>query len=350
MSTTPNTSAAPPPAVITPASDTYTVDARTHADLIAYIERRKAFYATKNRQYRYSDLATELGVSVSYVSRYIDGKPNFDPTKLEKSARSILTHEARRATIVHGLFPTAQSKALANAAEDLKATCSVGLIYGESGSGKTAAVEIYAQNNPSTIYIALHRWEKTGSEVARLLCEFLDPEGRNRGTTQRPVWLVRQLRDSGRLIIVDNADEASYDALKWLFDFADATNVPILLVGNEDVLKIIRRNPKMFSRLGLFEALNIPEGRALRTQVATLLAALAPEQADAILDLAVEVAERSHGGHLRAVVKRVIQMQTIIATGKAAGKADLSDPVAAFKLSDRRLPEPGIERPERRTK
>lgn len=349
MSTTPQTAvtASPPP----PAQPTdYSVDTQTHSDLLAYIERRRAYYAGKGRQYRYSDLATELGVSVSYVSRYIDGKPNFDPTKLEKSARNILQHEARRSTIVHGLFPTAQSRALANCAEDLKATCSVGLIYGESGSGKTAAVEMYAQANPSTIYIALHRWEKTGSEVARLLCEFLDPEGRGRGLIQRPVWLVRQLRDSGRLIIVDNADEASYDALKWLFDFADATNVPILLVGNEDVLRIIRRNPKMFSRLGAFEALNVPEGRKLRDQVATLLASMCPEHADAILDLAVEVAERPHGGHLRAVVKRVIQMQTIIHTGKANSKDLLTDPVAAFRLADRRLPEPGIERPERRGK
>ena len=346
MSNTPSTTI---PAAASP-PETYTVDAPTHADLLAYVERRRAYYATKNRQYRYSDLATELGVSVSYVSRYIDGKPNFDPVKLEKAARSILQHEARRASIVHGLFPTAQSKALATAAEDLKATCSVGLIHGESGSGKTAAVEMYAQANPSTIYIALHRWEKTGSEVARLLCEFLDPEGRGRGTIQRPVWLVRQLRDSGRLIIVDNADEASYDALKWLFDFADATNVPILLVGNEDVLKIIRRNPKMFSRLGLFEPLNVPEGRKLRDQVATLLASLCPDHSDAILDLAVEVAERSHGGHLRAVVKRVVQMQTFMATGRREGNHKLADPVYAFGVADHRLPEPGIERPERRGK
>ena len=164
---------------------------------------------------------------------------------------------------------------------------------------------------------------------------------------------MEHLTDSGRLIVVDDANEATYDALKWLFDFSDKTKVPVMLVGNEDVLRIIRRNPKMFSRLGLFESLEMPDGAALRKQVRTLLDALCPDQAEAIVDLAVAVAERPHGGHLRAVQKRVVRMQTIMAKAAAAGTEaarELAQPETAFRSADNRLPEPGIDRPELRRK
>lgn len=326
-------------------------DAGLHAQAMAYIERRSEDYAKRGKKYRLADFATELGISTSYASRYQDGKPNFPVDKLERSLLSILRHEARRRSLVHNLFPTAQSKLLERYAEDLKSTSSVGLVYGESGSGKSAAVDLYAQTNPSTIYIELNRWERTGSEIERMLCEFLDPGDRQRGPRARSLWLVEHLSDSGRLIVVDDADEATYDALKWLFDFSDKTKVPVMLVGNEDVLRIIRRNPKMFSRLGLFESLELPEGNGLRKQVRTLLDALCPEQAEAIVDLAVTVAERPHGGHLRAVQKRVVMMQTIMARAAATNPtAEHARPEVAFKLADSRLPEPGIERPELRRK
>jgi len=345
-----------PTATAQPASSAgkpFAFDSDLHAEAQAYMARRDEDYGKRGKRYRLSDFATELGISTSYASRYLDGKPNFPVDKLERSLRSILRHEARRRMLVHSLFPTQQSRRLESFAEELKATNSVGLVYGESGSGKSAAVNLYTQANPSTIYIELNRWERTGSEIERMLCEFLDPGDRQRGARARALWLVEHLTDSGRLIVVDDADEATYDALKWLFDFSDKTKVPVMLVGNEDVLRIIRRNPKMFSRLGLFESLEMPDGAALRKQVRTLLDALCPDQAEAIVDLAVAVAERPHGGHLRAVQKRVVMMQTIMAKAAAAGTEaarELAQPDTAFRSADNRLPEPGIERPELRRK
>jgi len=321
----------------------YPIDEALRDEGLAYMARRQEYYATSGKGYGNAQLANQLGVHATYVSRYLNGKPNFDPSKLERTLRSVLNHEARQRSLVHGLFPTRQSKQFAGFCEELKSVCGVGLVYGQSGSGKTCSVELYTRTYSATIYIVFNRWERTANELERLLCAQLDPGDRQRGSQPRALWLVEHLQDSGRLIVVDNADEATYDAIKWLFDFNDVTKCPVMMVGNEDVLKIVRRNPKMFSRLKLYESLEIPDkAKDLRGQVRELLDAIVPEHAEKLLDDAVAISERPHGGHLRAVANRVLKMQSIIRSAEAAGKDDLKDPSNAFKLADQKLPEPGL--------
>lgn len=323
---------------------TWTVDEDLRLQTEAYMARRGEDYAKSGKTYGNAQLAVETGVTSTYISRYLSAKPNFNPDKLERVLRSLLNHEARRRALVHGLFPTEQSSQFDGYCEELKSVNGVGLVYGQSGSGKTASVELYCRKYGATVYIELNRWERTACEVERLLCEQLDPGDRQRGRKPRALWLVEHLKDTGRLIIVDDADEATYDALKWLFDFNDVASVPVMLVGNEDVLKIVRRNPKMFSRLKLYESLEVPSGKALRNQVGALLDAIVPDHREVLLDMAVAIAERHHGGHLRAVQARLLKMQAIMAKASARGSAseELTDPVNAFQVADRRLPEPGL--------
>lgn len=322
----------------------YEVDDELRLQTEAYMARRHEDYQKNGRSYGNAQLAQETGVTSTYISRYLAGKPNFNPEKLERTLRSLLNHESRRRQLVHGLFPTGQSGMFDGFCEELKSVNGVGLIFGESGSGKTASAELYCRRYSSTIYIELNHWERTAYEVERLLCEQLDPGDRQRGRKARALWLVEHLRDTGRLIIVDDADESTYDALKWLFDFNDVAHVPVMLVGNEDVLKIVRRNPKMFSRLKLYQSLEVPRGKGLRKQVTELLDAMVPDHREALIELAIPIAERQHGGHLRAVQSRVMKMVSIMSKAEAPGQGelDLRDPVNAFTAADARLPMPGL--------
>ncbi len=111
----------------------------------------------------------------------------------------------------------------------------IALVYGAAGAGKTTALKEYAKNNRGVIYIAADTSVKTARTVLFLILEALGEE--TRGTefilTRR---LVGLLSGTNRLLIIDEADHLSFNALQAVRNLNDVAGIGIVFSGN-DIIK-----------------------------------------------------------------------------------------------------------------
>jgi len=253
------------------------------------------------------ELGQQLASNATQVSRYLNGKPVGDVDRLEDIIEDVLKNEHRRKESRGKLFTTPVSHALAGTCEIIRETNDMGLVFGPAGIGKSCAIELYAAANPTSIPATTTTWRCTGQAIEALICAGVSMRGWG-GNTNRGTYLTSKLSGSNRLIIVDNAHKLRQSGLAWLFDFHDATQCPIALVGNPSVLDVIRQNDQWFSRIGIKRELRVnpKSARSISTQ---LLQTLLPEAATELQDLCEQVAE--HQGHFRAVRKQLLLARKI---------------------------------------
>jgi DNA transposition AAA+ family ATPase len=251
-----------------------------------------------------TDLARELGTNPSQVSRYLAGKPEGDVVRLENVIEDVLLNDTRRRQALNPDFETPITRSLRACCETIRETNDVALICGPAGIGKTCGCRLYAAANPSCFLVTVPTWRRHQvdalifAQVATRGC----PPNTNRGD-----FLAAKLARSNRLVIVDNAHKLARRSLGWLFDFHDTTDCPIALVGNPEILGLLKTNDQWYSRIGQKRELKLKPGKA-RPIVEKLIAQILPEAADA-LDLAETVAE--HHGHFRAVRKQLLLARAI---------------------------------------
>lgn len=282
-------------------------------------------YKTKNG-FSVSELASELGTNSTQVSKYLSGKPEGDVGRLENAAEDVLKAAARRISTAVKPFPTNVSESIRIHFDMIRKTNDIGLVFGAAGVGKTVASEIYAQENPSTIYICAAQWSRGATGIERAIFAAVESRRWDRRMT-RAEFLIRRLRQSNRLIVVDNAHRLSVTALNWLFDFYDETACPLALVGNPEILEKIKKNDQKFSRIGIRTEVTVADGRKIAR---AMLKDMAPQYADDLLPMAeCVVAER---GYLRALKKQILLTNDLLGTKTFAG-----NPAAAFQAAHTKL-------------
>lgn len=253
-----------------------------------------------------TELSRRMGVGITQVSKYLNGKPEGDVERLESIAGDVLHNESRIRETAHALFDTPTTRSVANTCNLVRETNDVGLLFAPAGLGKTSGCRMYALQNLSTIMITATGWLGTSSGVSAAL--FTQIQNRSYpGNVPRSTWMAERLRGSGRLIIVDNAHKLRASAIGWLFDFTDETECPLLLVGNPELLPVIRTNDQWFSRIGVKRELRWPKSGGPEV-VRKLVESLVPEAVE-VAELAGVVAENH--GHLRAVRKELLLARKI---------------------------------------
>lgn len=281
----------------------------TRAWLQAYRERNS---------YTLHDLARQLATNVTQVSKYLAAKPEGDVARLEGTVDDVRANEARRREAKHEYFETPVSRAVAGVFETIRETNDVGLLFGAAGVGKTCGVALYLAANPSALSVTVTEWAKGARAMERLLMGAVSARGW-RGNVTRADFLVAKLSRSNRLIIVDNAHELSIGGIKWLFHFHDATDCPVALVGNPEVLDLIRPSDQRFSRIGLKRELKLKGGQA-RAVAAQLTTSLWPDAAEEVAGLTEAIAEQH--GHFRALRKELLLARKIHGASKDTSYAD----------------------------
>jgi hypothetical protein len=263
-------------------------------------------YAERNKLTQV-DLARKLGSNSTQVSRYLSEKPLGDVVRLEAAIEDILKNESRLRQTKHALFPTPVTRAVAGVFNTIRETNDVGLVFGNAGIGKTCGVQLYCRENPSALQITCSAWIRSGRHIEGALFKLVESRGWNQ-CSNRGDWLVSRLEHSDRLVIVDNAHRLNGSGLAWLFDFHDATDCPVALVGNPSVLDTIKANDQQLSRIGIKRELKWKSGQAGRA-ARELLDAMLPEAAAELEDQAAVVAENQ--GHLRSVRKEALLARKI---------------------------------------
>lgn len=189
----------------------------------------------------------------------------------------------------------------------------IGVIYGDAGIGKTLALQRYAEENPGTIFITVNPTISNSQAILEELVEKLGKqEFGNRRKLRRTV--VSTLKDSGRLLIIDEAQHLQMSALETLRSIYDECKIGLVLCGNETVYTQMRGRGKaadfaqLFSRVGIRRHLT---GQVDKSDIERILGQEA-EVPEECLDFFHRVAN-SPGG-IRMAVKLFVLSWTLAAS------------------------------------
>lgn len=201
-------------------------------------------------------VARAIGKSGSVVSQWLAGKYSGDNAAVEDAVKSFLERQKERKkapkrAIEFVMISTARK--VHEVARICHLDGEIGVCYGDAGLGKTEAAKEYAKRNSDVILI-----EADLGHTARVL--FQDLHRRmgldGRGTVHDMFEdVVTKLKNSGRLIIVDEAEHLPYRALELLRRVYDKAGIGILLVGMPRLIANLRGRKgeylQLYSRVGV---------------------------------------------------------------------------------------------------
>lgn len=199
------------------------------------ILREKLSCHLKEKGITQSGVAKAIDVSASMVSMFLAGTyPN--PEKIIPKIKSYFQSREKAADAVQlpELAETSVYKEVQAVLDYVHSQRDIGVIYGPAGIGKTTALRAFQEVTPLTVYITANQ---TTSGSKALLEEILYQLGRPESGTPRRMMrtIVEVLRDSGRMVIIDEAQHLSYRALETLRALYDQCNIGLILAGNESI-------------------------------------------------------------------------------------------------------------------
>lgn len=269
-----------------------------------------------------SVLGQRFGESATFISKYLNDKLDRDPKDFAERAWNVLTALKGKLDDATNIFENSVTKSIAGRIDMARRTQQVFLIVGDAGEGKSCGGRLFAENNPGTIYHELSTAERTDKQVAASLFEKLERRKDWKGDCSYYKFLVRQLRGSHRVIILDEAHLLESSGRQLAFNLCRDTGCPVGLFGNPEIEDKIRKSPQHLSRIGVKgqPMLTPKEVPANALRVATQFSSAA--FAESISDLVAFVGSKP--GKLRAV-----RITTILAYELSAKNG--TDPRTSFR-------------------
>lgn len=195
-------------------------------------------------------LSRALGVSTAAVSQYLSGEYKGNLDIFEKKVKSLIEKEVERSSRKKLEIPTVNTQNLKKFWE-VATIChldsELGVVYGESGLGKTRACRAYADRFPDVILIEAD----LGYTAVDVFSELSQKCGLDGGGTIRKMFeaIIGKLKNSGRLIILDEAEHLPYRATELIRRIHDKAEVGILLVGMPRLLANLRGKQGEYTQL-----------------------------------------------------------------------------------------------------
>ena len=282
---------------------------RERADIVpcSGVLREKLLALREQPQWSNNNIAKSLGVSSSVVSQYLNDSGciySGDVAKLELRIDDFLRNESRRKASGVDTVECDITLQAEKALESIRRRNVIGIIMEKSGVGKTRALELYHQKNPTSIFFATSMWNCTKRDAETFMFKIAGRGGWD-GQTKYAIHSINVLRGSGRLIIIDDAHYLHHTALLWWVQFAEATQMPLVFCGIDKLLAVIEADPQIFSRIGPNYRLVSAEGgaddkslvneRIIRQHIGKI----APDingDLEQLLDYCLQVAAKA-GGH-----------------------------------------------------
>lgn len=267
-----------------------------------------------------SKIATRLGVSSGQVSQYLNERGciyDGDIPGLERKIDDFLRNEERRRAT--GVVTTwcDPAEQMLKAFEYIRKTNDIGAIVAESGEGKTRGIDLIRETHPLAILFHVRAWSCDKNSLQSALWDVIPHVGYD-SQQKRASFIVTSLRGSDRPLIVDDAHKLTRPALHLLFDLYEETNIPIALIGTEDILPKLEDDSQRFSRVGIHWPVK-PDHKKGRKLLEHMVHNLCPKDTlngdrDELLDLCEQVATQH--GHFRSVEKQLKLAGELRSTGK----------------------------------
>ena len=222
----------------------------TYEQAVAFLKK----YMEENGR-KQVEVAAELGVSGGLVSSFLAGTYKTPHAIIPKVQELAKIHEKKAVTPKEPDFvETSVSRTVTNAIAYAHLRGTVAVVYGDAGVGKTFAVREYMKRNSLALGITISPTYASVTGVNELIAEQLGV--RERGDRKITREIVAKLRNSGRVLVIDEAQHLTVRALNHLRCVSDESGIGIALVGNEEIYSKLRGSGKadfaqLFSRVGM---------------------------------------------------------------------------------------------------
>jgi DNA transposition AAA+ family ATPase len=213
----------------------------------------------QNRGYSFAAVSQATGLSRSTVNLWLNDNYNGANDKVLDIINNFVQREKERFCEDNIQFvQTSVVKYIFEIGRLCHTKGKIGVCYGEAGLGKTFAVKEYTKHYLDAILIE----SDPGYTPKSLLLEIHRRLGLSGKGCAYDLMeeVVRKLRDSGRLLIIDEAENLPYKALEATRRIHDKTGIGILLVGMPILVENLRGSQnqykQLYSRVGYAKSLS----------------------------------------------------------------------------------------------
>lgn len=202
----------------------------------------------ETKGYTISYVATAIGVAKSTISMWINGTYKGDNTKITDKVNNFLQRENERKN--NEEIPIVDISIIRYIFE-IGRLChtkgKIGVCAGRAGLGKTIAVKEYTKNFLDAILIE----SDSGYTAKSLLLEIHKRLGLSGKGCAYDLMneVVNKLNNSGRLLIIDEAENLPYRALEITRRIHDKTGIGVLLVGRNILFENLRGFNNQYDQL-----------------------------------------------------------------------------------------------------
>lgn len=194
-------------------------------------------------------LARKAGISGTTASQVLKCKYPSDPTPhLDKLVQAMEVEDERAADGTPGYVKGSVHKLIWVVADRTRKHPSFGVITGFVGVGKSRTCEEYKKAKSGTLLVPSSPQMTPGVLLAKLL-EQLGVSAPRGGLDMKFEEVVRLLKGTNHLIIVDEAENCSALALHYLRRVLDMAEVGIVLVGTEKLHALISPQRGQFDQI-----------------------------------------------------------------------------------------------------
>lgn len=224
----------------------------TEEDLAA-VERVKAWLMAHDKSRSF--LSQKSSIPSGTVSQILNGKYPSSPSKqLTGMLASLAVETERMGDGTPGYVKGSVHKLIGVVCDRTRKNTSFGVIAGHVGVGKTRTLKEYCANHPQTLMVETCPNMTPGVMLNDLLAQLNVPSPA--GLNNKYQSVTRALRGSNYLIIVDEAERMSSNALEFLRRIRDTAQVGVVLVGTEKLSALIQPEHGQFdqirSRVGMW--------------------------------------------------------------------------------------------------
>lgn len=205
--------------------------------------------------YTQNYIARAIGKSTAVINQYLQGKYNGDVKSIDSLVQSYLQREqdkARQQRITASFVSTVTARRGTEVIRMAHLDCDINVICGDAGMGKTMMLREYASTNRDAVLIEADPGY-TARVVLEELCQRLGLSKRG-NMHELSEACISNLKDSGRLIIVDEAENLPYRALETLRRIHDKAGIGIVLAGMPRLILNLKGKrgeyKQLYSRVG----------------------------------------------------------------------------------------------------
>ena len=186
-----------------------------------------------------SAIARETGLSTAVISQFLSGTYPGDNKEIANIINRYLRvakdrlNSQQTTTFVTNLNNTQNVLYACNHAH---VESDIVLVCGDAGAGKTTALNYYAAENTGVILVTCNSCTRSATAVLRLILNKIGVQSINRKEVLM-TKLLERLRGTHYLIILDEADHLTLDALQAVRNLNDSAGVGIVLSGNDKIYR-----------------------------------------------------------------------------------------------------------------